>query len=285
MAVALAFMAVRRIISFLHLLTGDGIHVDPTAETVALMISFLMLGGVASIGPIFSALNRNIAERKDAEESLKASEHKFRELFNNMNEAVFFHEVMTEDKPGKFVEVNDIACRRLGYTREELLRMNVADINAPSVTQKDVSAQLETLKSEWEYSFESEHIRKDRSVFPVHINARIIEMWGHHYILSLVHDITREKEIRRREGVALKQIEENLTQLSILNHQIRNPLAVIVGLVDLEDMDVSDKILEQTEEIDKTISRLDKGWLESAKIQEFLRKHYDVGDYEGNDDE
>jgi len=79
--------------------------------------------------------------------------------------------------------------------------------------------------------------------------------------------------------------DDRWTQLSILNHQIRNPLAVIVGLVDLEDMDVSDKILEQTEEIDKTISRLDKGWLESAKIQEFLRKHYDVGDYEGNDDE
>ena len=114
---------------------------------------------------------RDITEKKQAEEALKESEHKFRELFNNVNEAVFLHEVLSDSTHGKFVEVNDIACRRLGYTREELLRMSVADINALSVTQKDVSAHMETLKSEWEYSFESEHIRRDRSVFPVHINA------------------------------------------------------------------------------------------------------------------
>ncbi|MCK4268873.1 MAG: PAS domain S-box protein [Methanogenium sp.] len=232
-------------------------------------------------GNIIGAIEsiRDITEKKLAEEALKESEGKFRELFNNVNEAVFLHEVQSDSTHGKFVEVNDVACNRLGYTREELLQMRVADIKTRTVQKVD-PARVEAFKSDGLSSYDAEHVRKDGSVFPVHVNARMIEMRGLHYILSLVRDITEEREARRREEVALKQIETNLTQLAILNDEIRNPLAVITALVDLEDVETADKIFEQIREIDEIITRLDMGWLESDKIRDYLMKHYAIGDVE-----
>ena len=57
-------------------------------------------------------------------------------MFNSVSETILVclmgdRETMT---PGKFIEVNDVACRRLGYTREELLRMTPLDIDAPETT-------------------------------------------------------------------------------------------------------------------------------------------------------
>ncbi|MEA2035300.1 MAG: PAS domain S-box protein, partial [Euryarchaeota archaeon] len=232
-------------------------------------------------GNIIGAIEsiRDLTEKKQAEQALKESEGKFRELFNNINEAVFFHEVQSDSTHGKFVEVNDVACNRLGYTREELLQMCVADINTRTV-QNDDPAHVEVFKSDGLSSYDAEHVRKDGSVFPVHVNARMIEMRGHHYILSIVRDITEEREARRREEVALKQIETNLTQLSILNDQIRNPLTVITALVDFEEVETAEKILEQVHEIDEIITRLDLGWLESAKIRDYLMKHHGIVDVE-----
>ena len=54
-------------------------------------------------------------------ESLKASEEKFKQLFNNINDAVFLHKMDGNYIPTNFIEVNDTACKILGYTREELL--------------------------------------------------------------------------------------------------------------------------------------------------------------------
>jgi len=214
-------------------------------------------------------------EKKQALDALVESEHKYHAIFNNINEAVFLHEVMEDNSRGHFIEVNDVACRRLGYTREELLTLTVKDINTTPV-QKDDPARVVALKNEPELSFDAEQVRKDGSVFPVHVNARLIEIHGRSFILSLVRDLTEERAAREREMAALKQIEENLTQLGILNDEIRNPLAVITGIVGFADQSVTDPVMEQVRAIDDIVHRLDQGWLESEKIREYLRKHHGI---------
>uniref|UniRef100_UPI0034E1AD58 PAS domain-containing protein n=1 Tax=Methanothrix sp. TaxID=90426 RepID=UPI0034E1AD58 len=89
-----------------------------------------------------------------------------------------------------------------------------------------------------------------------------------------LRDITREKYLEELEKSALEQIERNIVQLSILNDHIRNPLAVIVALAAMEGGPVMEKILAQAGEINRIITELDMGWLESEKIREFLRKHF-----------
>jgi sensor domain CHASE-containing protein len=72
---------------------------------------------------------------------------------------------------------------------------------------------------------------------------------------------------------AFTQLDRNIEQFAILGDHIRNPLTVIVGLADLYETEISTKILHQAKIIDEIINQLDKGWIESEKIKEFLRKY------------
>jgi sensor domain CHASE-containing protein len=82
-------------------------------------------------------------------------------------------------------------------------------------------------------------------------------------------------EAQRRE--AYEQIEKNIEQFAILGDHIRNPLAVIVGLADLTGGTAAEKILDQAKAIDRIIDQLDRGWIESEKVREFLRRYYSNG--------
>jgi len=76
---------------------------------------------------------------------------------------------------------------------------------------------------------------------------------------------------------ALEQIEKNIEQFAILGDHIRNPLAVIVGLSSMAPGDITEKIILQAREIDRIITQLDMGWIESEKVRDFIKKYYMVG--------
>lgn len=143
------------------------------------------------------ALIRDITERKRIEESLTL----FRSLLDNSNDAI---EVI---EPGtlRFVDINETGCRDLGYSREELLRMRVYDIDA--MTEEEGKAIEEEIRKSGGASFESVHRRKDGSTFPVEINVKLIEL-DRPYLLSIARNISERREseaiIHKRE----MQLEE-----------------------------------------------------------------------------
>jgi sensor domain CHASE-containing protein len=91
---------------------------------------------------------------------------------------------------------------------------------------------------------------------------------------QLRQEIFQRKLIEVQKREAYEQIEKNIEQFAILGDHIRNPLAVIVGLADLSEGTASEKILEQAKMIDGIIDQLDRGWIESEKVREFLRRYY-----------
>jgi PAS domain S-box-containing protein len=135
---------------------------------------------------------RDITERKQAEETLRVSEEKYRLLFENANDAILLHEVSREG-PRRIFAVNEATCRMLGYTREELLRMTIADIDVPEQMEK-IPAILDRLFSEGCAVFETEHLRKDGSRVQVLVSIRTFDLHGTMVMLSIVRDITERKK-------------------------------------------------------------------------------------------
>jgi len=97
--------------------------------------------------------------------------------------------------------------------------------------------------------------------------------------LSRTNEQLRQEILARRlyeeqKRKAFVQIEKNIEQFAILGDHIRNPLTVIVGLSDLIQDPAARKIQDQATIIDGIINQLDRGWIESEKVREFLRKYY-----------
>jgi PAS domain S-box-containing protein len=148
----------------------------------------------------------DITERMRTEEALKESERRFRQLFENSSDALFVH-----DGRGRFVECNAEACRALGYAREELLALSVADV-ATRLLREEERGEGETL---WERAMrgepgrivgfdENELRRKDGTTFPVEVGVGPIEYGGRRLIFAAARDVTDRKraEDALREGEA-----------------------------------------------------------------------------------
>lgn len=103
-------------------------------------------------------------------------------------------------------------------------------------------------------------------------------------VAVFARDITEERELEHQQEVALSRIEENLHQLAAANDEIRNPVAAIIGLADVGGGENAGEIIEQARRIDRIISRLDRGWLESLKIREFLFRYHHIGKEEDADE-
>jgi PAS domain S-box-containing protein len=145
---------------------------------------------------------RDITERKSAEEALQERENRYQMLFNNVSDAVFVHEVSKDTcTPGKFIEVNNIACQYLGYNREELLQMNVPQIDAPE-TLENVPNILKQLFAEGHTMWEGMHVSKDGRRIPVEISNQLFNLHGKPMILSTVRDITKRRQ--KEEELKLK---------------------------------------------------------------------------------
>ena len=95
--------------------------------------------------------------------------------------------------------------------------------------------------------------------------------------VAIVRDISERVEIEHLKKEAFRQIESNLQQFAILNDHIRNPLQGIVGIADLMEDPLAQKIIRYARMIDEIVKKIDRGYIESEKIHEFLRKYYDIG--------
>jgi PAS domain S-box-containing protein len=113
-------------------------------------------------------------------------------LFNGIDDAVLVH-----DLEGRILDANPAACRRLGYTREELLRLTTRDIDAPEFAV-NFDQRLQEQLSKGHLSCEGRHVTKDGRVIPVEINTSVIEIEGKRAVLGVTRDISARKAAERR---------------------------------------------------------------------------------------
>jgi len=151
---------------------------------------------------------------KDKENELRENEEKYRRLFEGSGDGVIVHEIGLDGTPGRFLEVNDAACRMYGRTREELLSLTPVDVrdNEAAVNQFDAGAVLGRDRSA---VFERRVMAADGRVADVEINAHVIEFHGRPAVLAIGRDITARKEAeaaRDRAEELLRGVNEALEE-------------------------------------------------------------------------
>lgn len=149
-------------------------------------------GGVEIIG-----VSRNITERKRAEENLRDSEKKYRDLLNGMNDSVW-----VIDADMSFLDINETAVKTLGYSRDELLLMKVSDID-DAIEPAQIQALIDRLQEEKLQIFETRHKTKDGRVIPVEVSSSLVSYMGRTVIMSISRDIADRK--RAEEVVRLAE--------------------------------------------------------------------------------
>jgi PAS domain S-box-containing protein len=136
----------------------------------------------------------DITKRKKAIEEVKKSEENYRALFNAINDAVFI-QPLDLDFSHKFKEVNQVACEKFGYTREEFLQINPSDLipNKKEIIELSKENRKHLVDSEW-LVYETERLTKNGKMIPLEMSSRIYELDGQKMILSLARDISERKK-------------------------------------------------------------------------------------------
>jgi PAS domain S-box-containing protein len=206
------------IITDYNLGTFNGLDVLAVYREVGLDIPFIMVSGTVgeeiavkamkagihdyimkdNLTRFVPALERELNEfanrriKKFYEADLYVKEVRFQALIEQAADAFFMH-----DLDGNILEINRCACESLGYSRSELLTMNVLQI--------DTDLRIEKAREFWNRAVQGEsfthysnHIRKDGTTFPVEIRLGACNIHNEHYIVALCRDITDLKQAEQR---------------------------------------------------------------------------------------
>ncbi|MEQ8963789.1 MAG: PAS domain S-box protein, partial [Coleofasciculus sp. C2-GNP5-27] len=150
----------------------------------------------------FYAFINDITDLKQIEAALRDREQRFSTLFNGMEDWVLVYPLTPDNQPGQLIEVNEQACKRLGYTRQELLTLSVTDIL--DIPLADLQVSFQKLLQEKRVVVESVHRTKDGQRIPVEVSSTLFMLDGLPTVQSICRDITERKEAKK----ALRRSEE-----------------------------------------------------------------------------
>ncbi|ADI73368.1 signal transduction histidine kinase [Methanohalobium evestigatum Z-7303] len=153
----------------------------------------------------FVTIFNDITEYKNLKDDLQRTINEFNYLFDSMEDALF-----VGDLEGNILDVNETAVKRLGYSKQELLSMNIKDIDE-LYDEDGINDNILNLPENGKQKFESVHITNNGTRIPVEINSNLIKYKEKTAVLSVVRNITDRKNA---EKLIQRKIQEQKALLS-----------------------------------------------------------------------
>ncbi len=167
-----------------------------------------------------------------SERERRSNEERYRGLFETITDGIFVC-----DATGRLVEVNQAACRQLGYSRDELLQLSIADI-VPS-PYRGVRFVMDAARAAGTTFVETRHRHKNGSIIPIELAVAAIDLQGAQGFLGVARDITERLRGEAEKGRLVEQLHHAMKMESIgrlaggIAHDFNNLLTVIVGNTEL----------------------------------------------------
>ncbi|WP_144920855.1 PAS domain S-box protein [Halorubrum salsamenti] len=200
---------------------------------------------------LFVGFQDDITERKRYERQLESTSARLEALFEHSPDMFAVHDI-----DGTIRDVNQRLCDELGYSEPELLGRKVWDID-PLADPDRASSFWETLPPNSPHRFEAELERKDGSTFPIEVHLIRLNLDGEDRFVAMDRDVSEQK---RRERALVQQNERLDRFTSVVSHDLRNPLRVAEGNLELLrddcDGDRVDKIGDALGRMDALIEDL-----------------------------
>jgi len=166
---------------------------------------------------------RDTTQQRADHEELIASQQQYRSFVDNSADAMYLH-----NNKGEFIDVNQMACDSLGYSRDELLSMSVLDLEK-SLTE---FPKFDDLHFDSTFTVEGSHQRKDGTRFPVEVRVRRFLSNNEPMTVALARDITERKKAEA-EILKARKLESIGLLAGGIAHDFNNLLGIIQGYVDL----------------------------------------------------
>ncbi len=217
---------------------------------------------------------RNITERKKAEEELKESEAKYKTIFDKSTDGI----IAADSKTKKFVFANKRMTKITGYSEKELLKMDEMSIYPKKDWPYVLDQFTKQLNRKIIVAKDIPVLKKDGSIAYCEVSSNMIKIKERELLLSLFRDVTEhmkseEMKIKLESDKKIKQLKNEF--LSIITHDLKQPITPIIGYAeivkekveDAELKDYLDKIVSQAynmhEMVDKILNLLR---LEAGKL-------------------
>lgn len=169
---------------------------------IVLLIILMLSVTTGRVHRLLKAIKLSNVKLKTTKEALKRSEENFKTIFQNSSDEIFVSDIQAN-----IIEVNDQVSKLLGYSREELLQMNILDLKPLKHAEQFLNNRKIIMK-DGGHLFDSEFITKDGDVIPVETNSRMLEFNGETVILSISRNLVKRKEMERKVLSAVIQTEE-----------------------------------------------------------------------------
>ena len=176
-------------------------------------------------------------------------------IFENTSDAIFLAPISKDGVHKDFIEVNTEACRRLGYSKGELLQLNARSIN-PVENAARIKAYGDMLQNDGSAVFEAIHLAKNGDHIPVEVHATIVREKNIDFVLSIAKDLRVLKKSESSQALfgrlmdyswnEIYVIDSESLQINMANEGALKNLGI--KKADLDNHKFSDLLIDTTSE-------------------------------------